>query len=109
MNEFQLQWGRVRLNAETTPIVLDISGVVRLQWGRVRLNAETKRQNKNEPAASKLQWGRVRLNAETRCDVDVVVAAEPASMGPRSVERGNRNMFAGEWIDLVGFNGAAFG
>ncbi len=37
-----------------------------------------------------LQWGRVRLNAETSAAVQGVAAFSCASMGPRSVERGNQ-------------------
>ncbi len=36
-----------------------------LQWGRVRLNAETSVIGSPSPSLHALQWGRVRLNAET--------------------------------------------
>ncbi len=36
-----------------------------------------------------LQWGRVRLNAETQADPLFWDRENMASMGPRSVERGN--------------------
>jgi hypothetical protein len=39
-----------------------------LQWGRVRLNAESGRSNPlDKYACGGLQWGRVRLNAESSC------------------------------------------
>ncbi len=42
-----LQWGRVRLNAETGAHTAGDSRYGRLQWGRVRLNAETCRRSKH--------------------------------------------------------------
>ncbi len=56
-----------------------------------------------------LQWGRVRLNAETRRANLAIFRLEQASMGPRSVERGNRRENRNEVDRTNGFNGAAFG
>ncbi len=39
--------------------------------------------------ADKLQWGRAQLSAETAIQRDSELAWRPASMGPRSIERGN--------------------
>jgi len=36
-----------------------------LQWGRVRLNAERVDETKRLEIEQELQWGRVRLNAES--------------------------------------------
>ena len=38
--------------------------------------------------SAKLQWGRVLLNAESRRNANAPPRPRPASMGPRSVERG---------------------
>src|ERR1700722_10615933 len=35
-----------------------------LQWGRVRMNAEGLEKGGTKDNASRLQWGRVRMNAE---------------------------------------------
>src|SRR5690625_2642934 len=84
----ELQWSRVRLNAEWR-LRIELAGVQpELQWSRVRLNAEWLRNNhprqpplgaSMEPRSVergmiydpedpntyiKLQWSRVRLNAE---------------------------------------------
>ena len=60
-----------------------------LQWGRVRSNAETRSRGVVFDMDPSLQWGRVRSNAETRRDRPRVHQQDGASMGPRSVERGN--------------------
>ncbi len=36
----ELQWSRVRLNAERSPHPQHVSNAAQLQWSRVRLNAE---------------------------------------------------------------------
>ncbi len=60
-----------------------------LQWGRVRLNAETRIRMQRLMTSGMLQWGRVRLNAETARLLMKPKPSWKASMGPRSVERGN--------------------
>ena len=60
-----------------------------LQWGRVRSNAETNKHLFPLKDAHLLQWGRVRSNAETLSIREVADLIQEASMGPRSVERGN--------------------
>ena len=85
----ELQWGRVRVNAESlwqgdgndgsTIASMGPRSCERgklafcsqrpvselLQWGRVRVNAEsTTAGERRQAALAKLQWGRVRVNAE---------------------------------------------
>jgi len=85
-----LQWGRVRLNAERTNKVMHTARVLGLQWGRVRLNAESREAAMGVATYLVLQWGRVRLNAERRHVRMAQLALARASMGPRSFERGKR-------------------
>ena len=68
----------------------EITIIVRLQWGRDQLIAETKIPWTQAEWDSLLQWGRDQLIAETHPGVaqpDVVLPG--ASMGPRSIDRGN--------------------
>ncbi len=48
-----LQWGRVRLNAETPVLQKDGTLRMMLQWGRVRLNAETRQWRNGEETATR--------------------------------------------------------
>ncbi len=64
-------------------------GRQKLQWGRVRVNAEVMWVIKNECVTRLLQWGRVRVNAEVSGGFGFGAAGGPASMGPRSCERGS--------------------
>ena len=61
-----------------------------LQWGRALMNAEmgggTTRDSGGD---SELQWGRALMNAEIQIPILLQTTAVPASMGPRSDERGN--------------------
>ena len=59
-----------------------------LQWGRVRVNAEGFYGGYQALYPEALQWGRVRVNAEGRTDWREIAQQLPASMGPRSCERG---------------------
>ena len=47
-----LQWGRVLMNAETSPSSMVSEFVPSLQWGRVLMNAETEHVNNFETLAS---------------------------------------------------------
>ena len=60
-----------------------------LQWGRARLSAEIQQAIEHQPAEVALQWGRARLSAEIVVERREMVRRHPASMGPRSSERGN--------------------
>ena len=62
---------------------------LKLQWGRVRSNAETASRLATSTGMGWLQWGRVRSNAETLSGYVIRSYNIRASMGPRSVERGN--------------------
>jgi hypothetical protein len=65
ISQFVLQWGRAQSSAEITPIP---DGIVQIQG---------------------LQWGRAQSSAEMRGDLRLLIAGSRASMGPRSIERGN--------------------
>ena len=61
---------------------------VELQWGRVRVNAEGALSEGMPCRVSSLQWGRVRVNAEGQRIAAADGLGRAASMGPRSGERG---------------------
>ena len=79
-----------------------------LQWGRVLMNAETKVLAYVEEYRAWLQWGRVLMNAETSPRLSTIDEPRPASMGPRSHERGNQGSGCWSCPHWRGFNGAAF-
>ena len=62
----ELQWGRVRVNAERTTSPCANGCSARLQWGRVRVNAERQKRCVTAFYDKPLQWGRVRVNAESK-------------------------------------------
>ena len=78
-----------------------------LQWGRDQLIAETSWTSSTSESTQALQWGRDQLIAETHAVEVAIVENDPASMGPRSIDRGN----AAEAVEGAGrktrFNGAA--
>ena len=80
---YELQWGRVRENAERCAEYSQPFALSLLQWGRVRENAESRSHQRPPFKTYALQWGRVRENAE-----------RPSSWASRSPP--------------AGFNGAAF-
>ena len=59
-----LQWGRVRVNAESDEQNTQGISNDELQWGRVRVNAESLTYLCPSKSNPMLQWGRVRVNAE---------------------------------------------
>ena len=65
-SEAELQWGRVRMNAESAILELhNERSNLMLQWGRVRMNAERGSALAGTASFKSLQWGRVRMNAES--------------------------------------------
>ncbi len=60
----KLQWGRVRVNAESSDHSPGWQAPAWLQWGRVRVNAERGCETEVRRDQLALQWGRVRVNAE---------------------------------------------
>ena len=104
-----LQWGRVLTNAETKED-LKLLRVERVGFNGAAFS-RTRKPNltpRPPPTGGQLQWGRVLTNAETCGRIRGAIRSEPASMGPRSHERGNRNsMWRGHTV-CAGFNGAAF-
>ena len=83
-------------------------GIGSLQWGRVRVNAESIAASAARRVLPPLQWGRVRVNAERLSDDELIETILPASMGPRSCERGKRRRAIATCRPANGFNGAAF-
>jgi hypothetical protein len=61
----------------------------RLQWGRDQLIAEILHLASRVGAMSVLQWGRDQLIAEMRSAAEIAASDARASMGPRSIDRGN--------------------
>ncbi len=113
-NPLPLQWGRARASAEMSICVRAKTMVAWLQWGRARASAEMRSIVVSLPIISELQWGRARASAEITdahsgrpaafCFNGAALvrarkwahalasrATLPASMGPRSCERGNGN------------------
>src|SRR5581483_5856689 len=60
-----------------------------LQWGRARASAEIAETATPSFAPNALQWGRARASAEMGGNSGGEGSLLPASMGPRSCERGN--------------------
>src|SRR5581483_4459349 len=87
-----LQWGRARASAEIAAERENMASICRLQWGRARASAEMSAQLSAQAHSTLLQWGRARASAEMNPHHDAPVATETASMGPRSCERGNRQV-----------------
>ena len=128
-----LQWGRARVDAETSnpgewrvhviPASMGPRPCGRgdemhqrfcafaeamLQWGRARVDAETRHTTwllRVEPMM--LQWGRARVDAETGRGLGRAGGAGRASMGPRPCGRGDQHRLAGPVHRLASFNGAA--
>src|SRR2546422_227134 len=63
-NNMELQWGRVRSDAEIQVATHDMWPACQLQWGRVRSDAEIAIPSDASPVSKWLQWGRVRSDAE---------------------------------------------
>ena len=103
-----LQWGRVLLNAEMDRQRRPPVRFRALQWGRVLLNAEIMAAFWWTVLAVLLQWGRVLLNAEIAQRAFGRAGRNLASMGPRSVERGNLRFCGPRRLAFLSFNGAAF-
>jgi len=92
-----LQWGRDQLIAETRhPTIMHGDGGAALQWGRDQLIAETSRHWCFWFHRKGLQWGRDQLIAETACLVVGFLLFVRASMGPRSIDRGNNFFVKGD-------------
>ncbi len=78
-----------------------------LQWGRDQLTAETSTGTCRDARNTMLQWGRDQLTAETHRNGRRQKDNARASMGPRSIDRGNICGGQGELRALARFNGAA--
>ena len=102
-----LQWGRDQLIAETRSSAPSARARTRLQWGRDQLIAETSLSWRPLPGQEPLQWGRDQLIAETYLILSAMLALVAASMGPRSIDRGNAPEETWYVNLLRGFNGAA--
>ncbi len=76
---------------------------VELQWSRVRLNAERPVTRRVPEYDVRLQWSRVRLNAESPLSIAKTPPKFLASMEPRSFERGKK----GKNVKLPCFCGAS--
>ena len=63
--------------------------MVLLQWGRDQTIAEMPAGNCTRSAVLSLQWGRDQTIAEMHPPATGTVEQAPASMGPRSDDRGN--------------------
>ena len=77
-----------------------------LQWGRDLLIAEMRGNLRDHVMLTKLQWGRDLLIAET-CRSASGGRRAVASMGPRSIDRGNASITRWPSRDGKSFNGAA--
>ena len=85
-----------------------LSAQLALQWGRGRWTAETSDGAGIDKSIIALQWGRGRWTAETHKDyLALLTYARDASMGPRSLDRGNRGAPSAWGVSLWGCNGAA--
>jgi len=72
------------------------------------VSAETPADHADADADTGLQWGRAHVSAETCGLAQLSATVLPASMGPRSRERGNFALGAFAEDDSRGsFNGAA--
>ncbi len=63
-------------------------GIAELQWGRAHVSAEFGVRILYNDISWALQWGRAHVSAELRQELGQCEGASPASMGPRSRERG---------------------
>src|SRR5579883_2733615 len=89
----KLQWGRARMSAEIRLARANCWPCYRLQWGRARMSAEIERASVANGRAHGLQWGRARMSAEIGIASAGRSGCAEASMGPRSDERGNENLY----------------
>ncbi len=64
-DQFQLQWGRRSMAAETCDLEPCASMSTWLQWGRRSMAAETVAPRRSAPSRGALQWGRRSMAAET--------------------------------------------
>ena len=85
----RLQWGRDLLIAEIPLWLMPYAGAPALQWGRDLLIAETNACHAPALAVQRLQWGRDLLIAEISARPTIILEKQKASMGPRSIDRGN--------------------
>src|ERR1035438_6742779 len=83
-----LQWGRDQLIAELKQRIAELVGELTLQWGRDQLIAELKQRIPELVGELTLQWGRDQLIAELQDHLSAEPPYLPASMGPRSIDRG---------------------
>ena len=130
---FSLQWGRGRSTAEIRsvghlaaariaasmgPRSIDRGNngnnsggkhfLTLLQWGRGRSTAEMRsRIFPTRSSLHRLQWGRGRSTAEMGMMAKQSRRLTNASMGPRSIDRGNRRTQDSPRHHTSGFNGAA--
>ncbi len=81
----------------------------RLQWGRVRLNAETVNASAAKKRTNRASMGPRSVERGNTMVLIMRRLRARASMGPRSVERGNQCGRRWQHADAAGFNGAAFG
>ena len=84
-----LQWGRDQLIAEMVLVAPMPAYSLTLQWGRDQLIAEIRPSGSCRGVRSSLQWGRDQLIAEMQSCRSIPPSIKPASMGPRSADRGN--------------------
>ena len=84
-----LQWGRDQLIAEMYYSRYMNADYDWLQWGRDQLIAEIPSAINNVIHDLPLQWGRDQLIAEITLLQVISTGDQPASMGPRSTDRGN--------------------
>jgi len=105
---FTLQWGRGLSTAEITNGSDDAAADWRrLQWGRGLSTAEMQNSPTSGVLMEMLQWGRGLSTAEIRLCFRSHVGGGVASMGPRSLNRGDLKRVSGSLHRLQRFNGAA--
>ena len=106
-SHFWLQWGRDQLIAETTGLPEGFLQGEQLQWGRDQLIAETAHI---EPSCYKDPVASMGPRSIDRGNFDPerrYVPGSGASMGPRSIDRGNTLGGICGHGSATGFNGAA--
>ncbi len=78
----------------------------RLQWSHAQPNVETDLRRHDLQPGPALQWSHAQPNVETRDRDDRDDRAAPASMEPRSAERGNASRARRSASKSLSFNGA---
>ncbi len=95
-----LQWGHALSSVETGFNPLKRRPATKLQWGHALSSVETGGVLSGIAGLIGLQWGHALSSVETRLTINPCKWEGLASMGPRSLKRGNRRGFSAARLQL---------